>query len=132
MTNIELIKEAIEAKKMAYAPCSEFNVGAALLTENGKVYRGCNIESGDYVMNICAERVALAKAISEGEKNFSKIAIVGGKGNSLKYTPPCGICRHFLSKFNINMEIVLGYMEDGEIKEKTFVLKDLLPESFSI
>ncbi|MBR4820041.1 MAG: cytidine deaminase, partial [Clostridiales bacterium] len=77
MDNGKLLKEAKEARKMAYAPYSGFSVGAALVTKEGKVYRGCNIESSVFSPSLCAERVALAKAISEGEKEFSAIAIVG-------------------------------------------------------
>lgn len=132
MTNIELINEAIEAKKMSYSPYSGFKVGAALLTKNGKVYRGCNIESSGYSLTVCAERTALLKAVSEGEKEFEKIAVVGGLGDELSYTTPCGACRQFLSEFNLDMEVVLGYMEHGELKEKSFKLRELLPESFTL
>ena len=132
MENKELIKLAIEAKQKAHVPYSNFKVGAALLTKSGKVYQGANMECSSYGMTICAERVALVKALYEGEKEFDKIAVVGGIENELKYTTPCGACRQFLSDFGTDLEIIMGYEEENEIKIKTFKLKELLPETFEL
>ena len=131
MTNKELIDLAIEAREHAHVPYSHFKVGAALLTKSGKIYQGANMECSSYGMTVCAERVALVKALYDGEKVFEKIAVVGGK-NSLEYTTPCGACRQFLSDFGTDLDVIMGYEENGEIKEKTFTLNELLPESFSL
>ena len=94
MNDRDLVKIAIEAMQKSYSPYSNFKVGAALLTKQGKVYTGCNIENAAYGPTNCAERTAFFKAISEGEKEFSKIAIVGGKdGNITNLFMPCGVCR---------------------------------------
>ena len=129
MTNLELIEIAIKAKQNAYVPYSNFKVGAALLTKSGKVYSGCNVECSSYGISLCAERTALVKAISEGEREFEKIAVVGGLNDELAYTTPCGACRQFLSDFG-NFEVILGYKENEEIKSKVYNVKDILPESF--
>ena len=131
MTDIELIKEAIKAKNKAHAPYSKFKVGAALLTKNDKVYTGCNVECSSYGNTICAEKTALVKAVSNGAKEFSKIAIVGGPNDELVYCPPCGSCRQFLSDFG-DIKVLLGYKEDNKIKCKKFKLTELLPESFKL
>lgn len=130
MENLELVKLAIEAKKNAHAKYSNFKVGAALLTKSGKVYQGANMECSSYGLSICAERVALVKALYDGEKEFNKIAVVGGMENELTYTTPCGACRQFLSDFGGDIEVIMGYEENSEIKAKTFKLKELLPETF--
>ena len=132
MENKELIKLAIEAKQNAHVPYSHFKVGAALLTKSGKVYQGANMECSSYGMTVCAERVALVKALYDGEKNFEKIAVVGGVEDELTYTTPCGACRQFLADFGIELEVIMGYMEENELKEKVFKLKELLPESFEL
>ena len=132
MDNIELINLAIEAKKKAHVPFSHYKVGAALLTEDGKVYKGCNVECSSYGMTICAERCALVKAVSEGDTKFVKIAVVGGNEDELVYTTPCGACRQFLNDFNKDLDIVLGYEENGIISYKEFKLSELLPESFNM
>lgn len=132
MENKDLINLAIEAKKNAHVPYSHFKVGAAILTKSGKVYQGANMECSSYGMTICAERVALVKALYDGEKEFEKIAVVGGKEDELAYTTPCGACRQFLADFGVELEVIMGYMEENEIKEKIFKLKDLLPESFGL
>ncbi len=129
MNNNDLINLAVEARERAHVPYSNFKVGAALLTKGGKIYQGANMECSSYGMTICAERVALVKALYDGEKEFDKIAVVGGK-DSLEYTTPCGACRQFLSDFGTDLEVIMGYEEDGEIKEKVFRLKELLPETF--
>lgn len=132
MENKDLINLAIEAKRNAHVPYSHFKVGAALLTKSGKVYQGANMECSSYGMTVCAERVALVKALYDGEKNFEKIAVVGGSEDELTYTTPCGACRQFLADFGVELEVVMGYMEENELKEKVFKLKELLPESFEL
>ena len=115
--------------KNSYSPYSNFKVGAALLSESGKVYPGCNIENVAFGPSICAERVAFFKAISEGEKNFSKIAVVGGKDGIISSsTPPCGVCRQVMREFcNDDFEILI-VRENGNYDK--VLLKDLLPNSF--
>ena len=129
MTDKELVIEAINAMKNSYSPYSDFKVGAALLTENNKVYTGCNIENVAFGPSICAERVAFFKAISEGEKSFSKIAVVGGKNGVITSpTPPCGVCRQVMREFcNDDFEILI--VRGNENYDKV-LLKDLLPHSF--
>ena len=133
MTDRELILEAIEARKMSYSPYSHFMVGAALLTKDGRVYRGCNIENAAYGPSNCAERTAFFKAISEGVKNFDIIAIVGGdkdaKPEEMSFAYPCGVCRQVMMEFcnPDTFEIVLG-SRDGEIK--VFKLAELFPMGF--
>lgn len=131
MENLELVKLAVEAKQNAHAKYSNFKVGAALLTKSGKVYQGANMECSSYGLSICAERVALVKALYDGEKEFQKIAVVGGNENELTYTTPCGACRQFLSDFGGDIEVIMGYKENEELKEKTFKLRELLPETFT-
>jgi len=131
MTDVEIIKEAIKIKKKAHAPYSHFKVGAALLGKSGKLYTGCNIECSSYGISLCAERVALVKAVSSGEKEFIKIAIVGGKEDELILCPPCGACRQFLNDFG-NIKVLLGYQEENKIKCKKYKLSELLPESFGL
>ncbi len=127
----ELIREAFEARKNAYTPYSKFNVGAALLTKDGKVYRGCNIENSSYGATNCAERTAFFKAVSEGERSFAAIAIVGGydDGSKIGYAFPCGICRQVMREFTdpTAFKVIVAVSED-EYKEYT--LEELLPESF--
>ena len=89
------------------------------------------MECSSYGMTICAERVALVKALYDGEKEFEKIAVVGGIENELTYTTPCGACRQFLSDFG-NFKVILGYKENNEIKNKIFTVKELLPENFEL
>ena len=126
-----LIKKALEARERAYAPYSHFHVGAALLTEDGEIFLGANIENGSYGATICAERSAFCSAISSGKRNFSAIAIVGGKNDALisDFCPPCGICRQFMAEFcSPDLEI---FLYDGkEIKKTT--LASLLPDSFNL
>ena len=129
MTGTELVALAREAMLCAYAPYSHHTVGAALLGASGKVYLGCNIENAAYSPTCCAERVALFKAVSEGERAFSAIAIVGGMhGATASPYAPCGVCRQALREFcdPDALLILLGY--DGGYDEYT--LSELLPESF--
>ena len=127
MDNEKLIELAKEAREFAYPEISGFKVGAALLTSCGKVYQGCNVEdpSGIGVTNICAERCAIVKAISEGYKSFTKIAVVGGKDN-LIFCLPCGACRQYMNSFNRELKVI--GLKNSEIVE--FELKELLPHSF--
>ncbi len=123
-----LIETAKKVRKNAYTPYSNYKVGCALLTKNGKIFSGCNIEN-DGIMSICAERVAFTKAISEGEREFECILVLGGK-EDLQYTSPCGYCRQFMSEFcDKNFEIYMYYGEN-EIVKKT--LMELLPDSFNL
>ena len=127
MDNKALIQEAIEAKKNSYSPYSNFVVGAALLCKDGKIYRGCNIENGAYPTSICAERVALFKAVSEGERDFIGIAIVSSSG---EITPPCGACRQALSEFvKGDFKVILAKNQD---EYKTYDFAELLPLSFKL
>lgn len=132
MEDLELVKQATEARKNAHTPYSHFNVGAALLTKSGEIYTGCNVECSSYGISLCAERTALVKAVSEGYRDFEKIAVVGGHDNELVYTTPCGACRQFLSDFNKDLEVIMGYKENDVIKYKKMMLKELLPETFSL
>lgn len=132
MTNKELINMAIEARKNAISP-TKYYVGAALLTESGKVYTGCNLGTEDGIFNICAERVAICKMLSEGERKFTKIAVVGGPEDKLIYTTPCGVCRQLITTFGTDIEVVMGYLnENGEIEEKIMKINELLPGGFSM
>lgn len=132
MTNKELINIAIEVRKNAISP-TKYYVGAALLTDSGKVYTGCNLGTEDGIFNICAERVAICKMLSEGERSFSKIAVVGGPEDKLIYTTPCGVCRQLIMTFGKNIEVVMGYSnENGEIEEKIMKINELLPGEFSM
>ena len=106
----ELVRQAFLAQQQAYAPYSEFLVGAALLTEDGKIYQGCNIENAAYSPGNCAERTAFFKAVSEGRRDFTAIAIVGNKrGEAGDYCPPCGVCRQVMAEFcKADFEILLA------------------------
>ena len=128
MTDNELTLNAVEVMNNAYAPYSDFKVGAALLTNDGRVFSGCNIENAAYPAGICAERTAIGNAISAGAREFVKIAIVGGKNGEIKdFCSPCGICRQVLSEFcSENFEILLY---DGK-RVKSYRLKELLPHNF--
>ena len=131
MTNDELLKEAFEARTHAYTPYSHFQVGAALLTEGGKVYHGCNIENAAFGPSICAERTAFFKAVYDGERKFEKIAIVGGsEGTDASRTcAPCGVCRQVMREF-CDPETFTIILADGKDKWKEFTLKELLPLGF--
>ncbi len=125
-----LIREAEQAGKAAYAPYSDFMVGAALLAASGKVYTGCNIENSSYPAGICAERTAVSKAVSEGEKEYLAMAIVGrfrGK-NAETYCYPCGICRQVLAEFCREEFLVISAKNEEEYQ--TMMLGELLPHAF--
>ena len=126
MTHDKLISIAKEALKNAYAPFSKFQVGAALLTKSGEVYTGVNVENSSYGATICAERTAFVKAISEGEREFSAIAIVSSDGSAW----PCGICRQFMQEFcDADFEIV---SLDSEGNIKAYTMAEMLPEGFRL
>ena len=128
MSNKELVKAAFDAMGKAYAPYSGYTVGAALLGKSGTLYTGCNVESASYSPTNCAERTAFFKAISEGEREFSKIAIVGGKnGNVTDMFMPCGVCRQVMAEFMIDGIVVLKD-KNGNITEEK--VKELIPKSF--
>ena len=125
-----LIREAMEGMKNAYTPYSNFKVGAALLTAKQEIYTGCNVENAAYGSTNCAERTALFKAISEGEREFAAIAIVGGKGGVITdYCPPCGICRQVIREFADPKRflVILAKSEDDYL---LYFLEELLPMSF--
>lgn len=122
----KLLREAIEARKKAYAPYSKFKVGAAIEAANGKIYTGCNVENSSFGLTICAERVALFKAVSNGAKKFKRIAIVADTKNPC---PPCGVCRQALYEFAPNLEVV---MANTKGKTKVTRLGELLPHPFSL
>lgn len=131
MDEKQLIQLAYEARGNAYAPYSKFRVGAALLSKSGKVFLGCNIENASYGATNCAERTAIFKAVSEGEREFEAIAIVGGRDQCSTGTmcAPCGVCRQVLREFCLpdTFQVIL---EDGEGAYKGFLLKELLPLGF--
>jgi cytidine deaminase len=118
-----LIAAASQARQNAYAPYSGFSVGAALRTRSGRVFGGCNVENASYGLTICAERIAVAKAISEGEREFEAIAVVSRGGIT-----PCGACRQVLAEFNPNLRVIVGDLEGNH---REFCLSELLPEAFS-
>ena len=129
--NKKLINLALEATKFSYVPYSNFTVGAALLTKDGKIYTGCNIESASYSPTNCAERTAIFKAVSEGAKNLEKIVVVGGKnGEITDYCSPCGVCRQVIAEFaDENFELILAKNEN-EYKIYNF-FTDVFPLSFT-
>lgn len=126
MTDQELIIKAKEAMNNAYAPYSNFKVGAALLTKDNQVYTGCNIENASYGATNCAERTAIFKAISEGVKEFKKIAVVS---SSDEYTYPCGICRQVISEFMSEGEVIFGNSEGKILNIKA---TELFPYRFEL
>lgn len=119
-----LIEKAYEAMNYSYSPYSNFKVGAALLTKSGKVYTGCNVESASLGATNCAERTAIYKAISEGEREFSAVAIVS---SSRDLTFPCGICRQVIVEFGKDIDIIVAKDYDYEV----YKIDDLLPRSFT-
>lgn len=126
-----LITKALEARKSAYTPYSHFAVGAALLTSDGNIFKGCNIENATYTPTVCAERTAFFKAISEGQRDFTAIAICGGKDDSdpTSFAPPCGVCRQVMREFTDPKTFNVILFTDHE-NYRVFTLEDLLPQSF--
>ena len=133
MKNVDtraLVDAAIAARERSYSPYSGFAVGAALLTEDGKLYTGANIESASYTPTVCAERVAFFGAVHAGEKKFKAIAIVGGKAREpiSAHTPPCGVCRQVMAEFCDGDFLVITY--DGK-EERVKTLNEIFPDTFS-
>ena len=122
----KLIEQAKKIRENAYAPYSQFKVGVAILTKDGKVYTGANVENSSYGLTVCAERVALYCAISQGERDFVKLVLVSDREDP---AIPCGACCQVLSEFNPNMEIICANL-DGVVKR--FSLKKLLTSSFKM
>lgn len=127
----QLVEIAYEARELSYAPYSQFKVGAALLAKSGQIYKGCNIENASYTPTNCAERTAFFKAVSEGEREFVAIAIVGGKEEeeNLTFCAPCGVCRQVMMEFcdPKEFQIILGR---GNKEYKIYLLDELLPLGF--
>ncbi len=119
----DLIQKAKEAREKSYSPYSHFKVGAALKTKSGKIYTGTNVENASYGLTVCAERVAVYKAVSEGEREFETLAIYT---EAEELTPPCGACRQVLWEFSRNLVIILA----NHREEKALKLSDLLPLPF--
>lgn len=126
MEDEKLLMEAEKAKKNAYAPYSKFRVGAALLTNDGKVFAGCNVENAAYGVTNCAERTALYAAIAAGYRKFSAIAITS---NSEQHTSPCGVCRQALVEFGPDMKVIMGNVNGEYIVRRA---AELLPLYFSL
>ena len=125
MTEEKLVALAKEAMKNAYAPYSKFQVGAALLAKDGRVFTGCNVENASYGATNCAERTAIFKAVSEGYREFDAIAIVASSGD---FASPCGICRQVLAEFMPDGKVILDSKEKGMV---TYSVRELLPSGFS-
>ena len=124
ITEQDLIKAAIDAREKAYAPYSNFQVGAAVESESGDIYIGCNVESASYGLTVCAERVAIWKGISRGEKRFKRIAVVV---DTEELTPPCGVCRQIIWEFCGDVPVVLSNLNG---KTETIQMSELLPRAF--
>lgn len=126
----KMIQLAIEQLQFSYTPYSGFKVGAALLTKSGKFYTGCNIENAAYTPTNCAERTAFFKAVSEGEREFTAICVVGGKDGVLtEYAAPCGVCRQVMMEF-CNPQRFLIILATGTDHYDVYTLKELLPQGF--
>lgn len=131
----DLIKKAIEIRRNAYVPYSNYSVGAALLCKNGDVYVGCNIENAAFTPTICAERVAIFGAVKDGKRDFDSIAIVAGKKDftELDYASPCGVCRQVMTEFcKSDFKIILPKIDKSEnpYDVKIFSLDEILPFRF--
>jgi len=120
----ELIDSATAVRENAYAPFSKFRVGAALETDDGEVITGCNVESASYGLTVCAERVAIWKAISQGKRKIKHIAVVA---DTEELTPPCGVCRQIIWEFGGDIPVILANLEG---KTEVVQMKDLLPRAF--
>ncbi len=120
----KLIESAKKAREKAFAPYSNFKVGAAVQTKSGKIYTGCNIENASYGLTICAERVAIFKAVSEGEREFESIAVVA---DTEELTPPCGPCRQIIHEFCGDIPVTFANLNG---KTETLQMKELLPRAF--
>lgn len=126
----ELIRSAMEARKKAYAPYSGYMVGAAVLTNELRIYTGCNIENAAYTPTVCAERTAIFKAVSEGWRRFKAIAVVGSpKGDVTQYAFPCGVCRQVMREF-ADADNFVVIVAKSEQDYQACTLRELLPEGF--
>ncbi|CAN5204926.1 cytidine deaminase [soil metagenome] len=123
-TDEDLINAARDARENAYAPYSNFKVGAAVEADNGQIYIGCNVESASYGLTVCAERVAIWKGISVGEKHFRRIAVVV---DTEELTPPCGVCRQIIWEFCGDVPVILSNLQG---KTETVSAGELLPRAF--
>lgn len=121
-----LVQKAIEARKQSYSPYSKFAVGAALEAEDGTVILGCNVENASYGLCICAERVALTKAVSQGIKKFKRLAVVADTPGPVA---PCGMCRQMLTEFSPELEVILSNLKG---QTETVLLSELLPKAFRL
>ena len=131
MTDRELVELAVKARNNSYAPYSGFSVGAALLSADGEVFLGANVENASYSLTCCAERSALFAAVSKGKREFEAIAVVGGRAGEISdFCPPCGACRQALAEFSKDGELRAVLCDGREIKR--FKLSQLLPESFNL
>ncbi len=119
-----LLDAARRARENAFAPFSKFKVGAAVRAKSGKIYSGCNVENASYGLTICAERVAIFKALSEGERDFDAVAVITGAD---KLTPPCGACRQIIWEFCGDAEVILGNLNG---KTEVYRMASLLPHPF--
>jgi cytidine deaminase len=122
----ELLKSAMNARESAHAPYSNFKVGAAIRTKDGKIYSGCNIENATYGLTICAERTAIFKAISEGKKEFAEIAVVA---DTDELTPPCGACRQIIWEFCGDIPVILTNLQG---KSEIVQMSELFPRAFDV
>jgi len=123
MNDKELLQKAREAQEKAYAPYSGYPVGAALLTQSGRLYTGANVENASYGLSVCAERVAAFKAVTDGEREFEAIAVVTQNG-----VTPCGACRQVLSEFGPRMRVLVA---DAQGRQREYILSDLIPDAFT-
>ena len=123
-SDTELIKAAMAVRENSYAPFSEFRVGAALETDDGEVITGCNVESASYGLTVCAERVAIWKAISQGKRKIKHIAVVA---DTEDLTPPCGVCRQIIWEFGGDIPVILANLKG---KTEVVQMSDLLPRAF--
>ncbi len=125
----DLIEKALHAREKAYVPYSHFKVGCAVLCEDNQIFTGCNIENASYPAGLCAERVAIFKAVSEGVKKLKLIVVVGGKEKISKYCYPCGMCRQVMREFANPKELkIVVAKSKNEYKE--YILEELFPEGF--
>lgn len=126
MTDSEtkLVAAATDVRERAYAPYSNFKVGAAVEADDGTIYTGCNVESASYGLTVCAERVAIWKGISRGEKHFRRIAVVV---DTEKLTPPCGVCRQIIWEFCGDVPVILSNLQGNT---ETIMMRELLPRAF--
>ena len=119
-----LIESAKKVREKAYAPFSNFRVGAAVRTKEGKIYTGCNVESASYGLTVCAERIAIWKAVSEGEREFTDVAVVA---DTEELTPPCGVCRQIIWEFCGDIPVTFSNLKG---KTETVMMKEILPRAF--